>query len=167
MLEFAEKAYFFELERKTKLQAALSFPISVTIAGTALLGFSLNEWQFRGLNAVWASIPICLALISLIFFIWNVAKFLIGRTYRYIWTAEDALTHYEKLMEFSKEFPDAPDADRTFKDQLTRDLASFAARNARLNDSRSANLYYANIAAFCYILSGLLSAGIVTIAGLV
>lgn len=163
MLEFVEKAYFFELERKTKLQTALAFPISMVVVGTALIGNAVENWDSDELGAYVTLVLIGLATLSFAFFVANVGRFLIGRTYRYVWTADQALTHFRGLEKFSQAFPEAPRPEITFREQLTTDLAACAERNAFLNDQRSTNLYYANVSAYVFILAALIAAGIVSI----
>ena len=158
MLDHVEKAYFFEIERKTKLQTALAFPISIIIVGMALIGNSLENSGYD--PTPWVILPLLPASAAFLFFVVNIWKFLIGRTYKYIWTADRALAHFKSLEAFSRAHPDAPKAEETFREQITIDLAGCAEKNALLNDARSTNLYYANVAAFIFILASLASSGI-------
>lgn len=164
MHDFIEKSYFKEIERKTKLQTAFAFPTSMMVVGTALIGNAFDKWQHINPGFNWLGAMLFgVSVIALLAFLYNAAIFLVARTYRYMWTPRQARDHYLKLTEFAKEFPDTPPADETFREQLTTDLANCAEMNTRLNDARSSNLYWANLAAFIYILAGLTGSAISTL----
>lgn len=162
-LDFFERAYFAELDRKNKLHTALAFPASVVVVGVTLLGWSSAKWNFSGYGAMWMILIVISAMFVLFIFIFNTARFLIGKNYEYIWTLNDMLAHRATLEEFSAQFPDAPAAETTFNDQLLKDIAYCTSHNASLNDQRSEILYNANIAAFVFVLLALVNAGIIAV----
>ncbi len=156
LLDFFERAYFAELERKNKLYTALSFPVSIMTVGTGLYGYLALNFEFPKPAAVLVFALLLIAFLSFVFFVVSASQFLIGRTYKYIWKLEEALRHKAELDAFCKQWPDAPSAMETFNEHLIQTIAFCASHNATLNDQRSENLYRANILALTYVVIAVL-----------
>ena len=163
MLDFYEKVYFAELDRKSKIQTALAFPIGISVVGISAFRFALENVVIQSKCDYIVLIPLIPSVVSFIFFLSFAGMFLNPGAYKYLWTLDEFKRHYEELGEFSKQFPDAPAADETFKQHLMTDLAKCATHNALINDKRSEALYRSHISVFVLVLFALLSAAMVLI----
>ena len=158
MLDFFERAYFAELDRKTKLHTALALPFSVIVVGITLLAFFVQTWDFPSEYLVVLFAILTVNVAPLTCYIVEVKKFLIGKEYQYIWYLDTMLEHLGSLESFSAAYPLAPSADETFKEQLLNDLARCTSHNAAMNDLRSENLYACNVSAMLFVLFALITA---------
>jgi len=145
---FIERTYFFEIERKSKLQTALSLPIGVLAFSVAIGNFNLGLLQSTGERLAVVAI---LFLIAGAIFVWAIVEiglFIIARKYRYIWSSSEYAKHYDTLVEFSQNYPDAPPADAVFAEQFYRDIVECTSHNTSVNDMRASGLWRLNVAIF-------------------
>jgi uncharacterized membrane protein YcjF (UPF0283 family) len=161
LLDFFERAYFAELERKNKLYTAVAFPFSIVTVGVTLLGYASSKFEIERSY----SGPVITLVVLTIFCLFSVVKnahiFLVGREYEYIWQLDQMLSYRKQLEDFAASSELQFDARREFEDSLIRDIANCASINARHNDERSEAMYKMNLAAFGFVLLSLIAASIV------
>jgi hypothetical protein len=163
MLEFFERAYYYELDRKTRIQTAIAYPGGVALVGIGALKYAtenllLSDWLGWVIAAAIIAGAVCL-----LYFLFQCYRFFLGHAYEYVGTMDEFDAHRRALEKFSAEFPRAPSAAETFVTQLQGTLAKCATHNACTNDRRSEILYRANAAIFVLILFSLLAAAIVSL----
>jgi hypothetical protein len=124
--------------------------------GITLLGFAIKRVIFVAATTIVLLVLFLVCFLTLVFFTRQVSTFLIGRTYKYIWTLNETLAYRDDLERFSAKFPDTPKASETFANNLLKDIAFCTSRNVKINDERSENLYWANVNAFIFVLSALI-----------
>jgi hypothetical protein len=161
MREFYEKMYFWELERKSKIQSTLALPISVTAFGIAIMTYSLDGYVHKAKYDFVLILPLAISVLAFLYVLRMSWMILSASSYKAIWTMEQFKSHYVELVEFSREHPDAPAAEATFEENLINDLALCTTHNAVVNDRRAAALYKVHKAAFVLVLFALASAAMV------
>ena len=163
MLEFYEKVYFSELDRKSKIQTALAFPIGISVVAISAFRYALENVVIHSRCDYIVLIPLIPASAAFVFFLSFVGLFLNPGAYKYLWTLNALKDHHKELREFSERFPEAPSADETLEQHLMTDLAKCATHNALINDKRSEALYRSHISVFVLVLFALLSATMVMV----
>ncbi|MEO0462284.1 MAG: hypothetical protein AAF127_04080 [Pseudomonadota bacterium] len=152
VLQLFEKAYFAELERKTQLNNALAFPLSVIFGGVALLGYASSYIEPESPGGAIAASLLFLVTSSLALFIKNVWAFSIHDDYEYIWFMDQTLEFRNELRAYFDRQKHQEKADDQFSERLIADLAKCASVNARLNDQRAHHMYLCRIHSLFFIL---------------
>ena len=153
--DLLQKFYFFEIERKSKLQTGLSLPIGVLAFSVALSNYGIPMAFGSGVAADFSKLLVGGIVLSLVYSLYELALFLVGKRYRYIWSASQFREHFRELQQFFKRHPDSQSAEAVFADHFHSDLAGCATHNSIVNDDRAARLWRINIATLVIVVCAL------------
>ena len=163
MFGFYEKAYYFELERKSKVQTALAFPISISIFSISASKFALEKVHFCNLSGKIVIFFLVVCAISL-FFTFRYCLSAIGiKKYSYVPKMSEIKQFQQGLRKFQESGASkkpAKSVDQEFESYLIDALSDATTQNSEVNDLRSDALHKANRAAFVLALFSLISAAI-------
>jgi len=160
-LDLVEKVYFAEIDRKSKIQAALAFPIGSSAFGVAAAHYAISNLEIASRCDLIVLLPILPATLAFVTFIVLLPKFLAPGKYQYLYEMEDLLAHRDELKRHHEKYPEAEDPEITLDRHIEADLAKCATANSALNDKRSEALYHINQAVFVQVLFSILAAAIV------
>lgn len=163
MRDFYEKFYFFELDRKSKIQAALAFPIGISGLGMAALGYTIELVDIKDSIGL---VPIALSTVAIaaFAFVFYYCSRTVGiKKYNKI-PSMDLIRKFEVDLQSTRHTKFGREvAKDSFDKEIIERLAASAAQNSKVNDLRAEALYKANRAAVVLILFSLLSAAMVTL----
>lgn len=163
MEEFLEKSYYWELERKDKLNAAAAFPVGLSAICANLIYFSLTNNHTSGITNFIINTFIIMSSFCLAMSIIAGFEFFAGFQYKYVGKAEEFAHWMDELVAHSARFQDAPDPKVTFLVELTRSFARSADHNAANNDRKSTLLYWMNTFVGASLALALCGSGIVAL----
>ncbi len=166
MIALFEKAYFAELERKTQLNNALAFPVSIVFGGVALLGYSAARIVPESPAGAISVLCLFFATTTFVMFVLYAWRFSIHDDYEYIWFMDDTLGFRDELRRHYENSHGETEADDAFEERLIFDLARCASKNARLNDKRAGDIYRCRASALFFILASFVLSIIGTLAQL-
>ena len=154
-LEYAQKQYEFEIERRDKLHSALALPLGVaTLSGSIFTTITdLKSTEFYIMLVISAVAVIWTILAA--FLVYTVAQFLFSKSYEYVAECDQVIAHLDELEKHYTAYPniDGSDASASF---LVGDLAKCATHNCRNNDFKSGRIYSVNRISFAMIVSAFL-----------
>ena len=160
MREFFEKAYFHELERKSKIQAAAAFPLGIATLSIGLLKFIIENISVEKSCNYLAWVLFIFSLFAMVRMFVLANGFLDFGSYEVISKSDDYLLHFQELKRFCVEHPTAQSPEVTIDEHLIVDFSKCATINAAVNDRRAEQLYELNLTAYMLILSALISAAV-------
>jgi len=144
-----KETYDFEIERKDRLTASISTPITVQIA--AVIGFSyividiglLQHWY------EWLSILFLAGAAALLAFaVTSLVQQNFGYDYGYLPMPDALESYYRQLRDYYDLYGDQivdGNLERDFEDYVVSRYIAEASRNGRNNDKRSSYIYRANL----------------------
>ncbi len=139
-VEYYEKCYLFELERREKLNARLNVPMGVIVANFGLIGYLLRTPSDDFL-AIYTTVLV-LSILALFVGCYHFKNCWSGMTDKFMPTLEDIETYHSDLVnhydgcENNEELVKA-----SFYEFLLTSYAEYGTFNAKNNDFRSTQLY--------------------------
>lgn len=146
LLDFYKELYYFELDRKDKINSYLSFPLAILVLIIGVVSYFLNNLPSFNINSILSNLfhlfLICLSvniLCSLYYFI----KSIYGYGYGYIATATEIDSYIKKLEEYNKEAPtkQRENIETAFEELLLKQYSEYSSINSKNNDTKSRCLH--------------------------
>ena len=153
-LEFdlIKEHYFFELNRKQQLEAALGFPVTVLAMLAGVVGFFVRYlYPFSGSACAWvfSTLLFCSIVCLLLAFYQVVRAFSRGR-YQQVAESGELVAYYARLKEHAKAAHNRDvDVDREFEQFTIDRYAEATDTNLFANIRRTAHLYWAKVFLTC------------------
>lgn len=170
-IQYYEKIYLFEVERREKLNARLNVPMAAIVALLGFISYLLNV-NFLNTSVCLKSIfflLIALSLISILLSCYHFKNCWSGLIDRFMPTTKEIEAYHVKLEENYKEFDGKDDlVDQYFNQFLLESYSEYASYNSKNNDYRSTQLYkavrsitfglsFSFLAALCFKMSAILT----------
>lgn len=161
-LEFYQKHYFAELERRKELNDFLSIPVGALGLLCGALAYLVTnfsfDWNFQ--TAVFCFL-IAGAMISILFVLWFLLHAIWRYQYCYLSFADNIRKYENDLRVYyasSKKKQIEVQLENEIEEMIIRQYAKTATSNAKNNEKKSANLYKSNMAIVFLVIFLLLSA---------
>lgn len=139
-VEYYEKCYLFELERREKLNARLNVPMGVIVANFGLIGYLLKTLPVEFLGIY--TITLVLSVFALLFGCYHFKNCWSGITDKFMPTLEEIETYHSVLVEHYDGCDNSDELVKVaFYDFLLTSYAEYGTFNAKNNDFRSTQLY--------------------------
>lgn len=158
---FVKELYFWEFERRHRLDAAPTFRIGILALLAGVYSFYFDIYEFGvDLGGVFFLSVVSLALVfSLLAVAWIVRSY-IGYTYDLLPHAEELAAYHRSLKEYEQVHDLNPGtADQLFDEFLQERLVAAATRNGYNNNSRSELIYgasrFLSVVVFLAVLGGI------------
>jgi hypothetical protein len=144
-LSFAREQYFWEAERRDKLNSAAAIPIGLATA-SASIGANVAQSLARPFDNIEIIVLIFVScgFVASLFFAYDVVRFFLGPIYKYVADAESAIKFGQDTDLYVAEYPNGPTAIAGFSEFLIGTYARCASINCRNNDEKSTRLYRMN-----------------------
>lgn len=139
-VEYYEKCYLFELERREKINARLNVPMGIIVANFGLIGYLLKtpSVEFLGIYTT----AIVLSVSALFVGCYHFKSCWSGMTDKFMPTLEEIETYHSTLVEHYDSCENSGELVKAaFYDFLLSSYAEYGTFNAKNNDIRSTQLY--------------------------
>lgn len=170
-IDYYEKIYLFEVERREKLNARLNVPMAAIVALLGFISYLLNV-NFLNTSVCLKSVfflLIALSLISIILSCYHFKNCWSGLIDRFMPTAKEIEAYHVKLEENYKGDDEKDNLiEQYFNQFLLESYSEYASYNSKNNDYRSTQLYkavraitfalsFSFLAALCFKISAILT----------
>ena len=145
LISHVKEQYFFESERRDKLNASSAFSIGMASISGSIVASSLTNFNFP--LHFWEKISILFVIIwsiCIVFFGFNVERFFRGLVYKYVASAESVRRHYLELESYFASNPDETGQEAAFDEFLLDTFSRCASVNCENNDEKSRRLFMMN-----------------------
>ena len=163
MNDFLEKSYYFELERKDKLNAAVAFPLGLAAISANLIYYAIDKGSVN--QPFWCLTVFFLSIgaVLLLLLAFRGFKFLMAFQYKYVGKTEQFVDWMTDLVKHKQQYPTSQDPQITFNLELAKSFARSADHNATNNDGKSTLLYFMNTFAAASLVFSICGSGIVAL----
>ncbi|ELJ8717805.1 hypothetical protein RUK98_003518 [Vibrio cholerae] len=139
-VEYYEKCYLFELDRREKLNARLNVPMGVIVANFGLIGYLLKTPSIEFLKIY--TIALVLSVFALFVGCYHFKNCWSGMTDKFMPTLEEIETYHSVLVDHYDGCNNSEELVKVaFYDFLLISYAEYGTFNAKNNDFRSTQLY--------------------------
>ncbi|EGR4063687.1 hypothetical protein VCSRO104_3598 [Vibrio cholerae] len=139
-VEYYEKCYLFELDRREKLNARLNVPMGVIVANFGLIGYLLKTPSIEFLKIY--TIALVLSVFALLVGCYHFKNCWSGMTDKFMPTLEEIETYHSVLVDHYDGCNNSEELVKVaFYDFLLTSYAEYGTFNAKNNDFRSTQLY--------------------------
>ena len=142
LLIVARELYYWEAQRRDKLNSSSSIPIGFATTSGAIFSaiiykieppLDLLEWAVLAAAAIYG-------IFGLIFF-YHCVLFFLGPIYKYVAHSERIVEYYKDTESHHKKYPETGDIDSSFEEYLISTYSLCATVNCKNNDRKSYKLY--------------------------
>lgn len=141
LLEFYERQYQGELDRKEKLRQASTLPVGLTAVVGGLIFYAFQVPKSETLFSVLAVILSLLSVGLLIGFFILSAQFYVSAGYKWLPDADEWSSWHATLKRHFQSYPNAVPPKKTYQDELLKTYVRCAGFNKVENDRKSGLLH--------------------------
>ena len=145
ILEFSREQYYWEAQRRDKLNSASSLPIGLATTSGAILASTLSKITYPYDTYEYIVIVVLsFSMLFLLIFAFHTIRLLLGPIYKYVAVSDEVVEFWKKTEKFYEVTPKLGSGERKFDEFLIKTYSDCASINCKNNDDKSHRLYLMN-----------------------